>query len=545
MGDFAFDFEHEIDAKDVLSHAKIKADGGVGDGTTRGKINQVCKHWLRNLCMKGDRCDYLHQYDPNKMPECLFFLKFGKCTDPECVYRHVQSSERPLCQRYRLGFCKAGLLCRSRHESLPLDKLPEVLPDWFLDALLVNPSIVPRAEDVQLIDKSSRNGGYNSFALSLSAPSLEQGTIPGLPPPVHGKCRYFVIRSMNVRNVQISAAKGIWATTGGTSQKLRQGLRDVDHVVLVFAATESRSFHGYAKMMSEPDDTLFPGIWGDLSTRLSANFKVHWIKQCTTNAAHADHIKNPQNEDLPVRRSKDGQELPPSVGERLCRFLWQQPTDDLLKGSELEFEPRVSYEYQMAPPQAKEASPLDKTQAQAKPLALEDAAAEAVRVANRHAPVPLGTFQREAKEGKIRTGGGNAPVSFGKALASGTSSLLAGLTEEPVSPFPGPSMGAPWGPHPGWRPPPEHWYPPPGFYPPPPMFLRPPPPGYYPHPPGPCGLLPPHPGMEALPPGIWQPGVPERRFSQPPTNWEGASGAEPRDRSRSKSQRKKRKKGRD
>lgn len=515
MGDFAFDFEHEIDAKDVLSQAKIKADGGVGDGSTRGKYDQVCKHWLRNLCMKGDRCDYLHVYDPNKMPECLFFLKFGKCTDPECVFKHIQSSERPLCQRYRLGFCKAGLLCRSRHEVMPRESIPQLLPDWFIDSLLVDPSLVPRAEDVQL-EKSSRNG---SLALSLSSPCLEQGTIPGLPPPVHGKCRFFVIRSMNVRNVQISTAKGIWATGGGTSQKLRQGLRDVDHVVLIFGSTESRSFHGYAKMMSEPDDTLFPGIWGEISSRLSANFKVHWIKQCNTNMSHADHVKNPQNEDLPVRRSKDGQELPPSVGERLCRFLWQQPSDDLLKGSDLEFEPRVSYDYPTAAAPPEEKRPKEKAVAP-KPLAIEDSFTVQK---DRPAPVPLGTFQREAREGKVR----NAAVAVGQALASGSSSLLAGLSEEPA---PGPSgplppglvargpHGPPFGPPPGWRYPP----PPPGYYHPPPMFM-PPPPGYYP--PGGPHLMQLSPPSHEAPPGIWQPEV--RRVSQPPDHWEGASGAPP------------------
>jgi len=166
-----------------------------------------------------------------------------------------------------------------------------------------------------------------------------------LLPPIHGKCRYFVIRSMNVRNVQISAAKGIWATSVGNSQKLRQSFNAVDHVILIFSATESRQFQGYAKMLCEPDESLFQGIWGDLSCRLGANFRVHWIKQCSVPLAQADHIKNPQNDDLPVRRCRDGQELPSSVGERLCRFLWQQGEVDLLKGTALEFEPRVSYEY--------------------------------------------------------------------------------------------------------------------------------------------------------------------------------------------------------
>lgn len=39
----------------------------------------VCKHWLRGLCKKGDGCDFLHEYDVTKMPECYFYSKFGRC----------------------------------------------------------------------------------------------------------------------------------------------------------------------------------------------------------------------------------------------------------------------------------------------------------------------------------------------------------------------------------------------------------------------------------------------------------------------------------
>jgi len=514
MEDLAFDFEAEIDAKDVLRRASLRADGSTSSesAATRGRHSIVCKHWLRNLCMKGEKCDFLHQYDPNRMPECVFWLKFGKCNDPECVFRHVAPSERPECQRYRLGFCRHGAMCRSRHDRLPREALPELLPDWFLDSLLLNPHLVPRADEVNLAEvrrERSRNG-FGELALAPLAPSTEQGTIPGLLPPIHGKCRYFFIRSMNTRNIQISAAKGIWASSLGNSQRLRQAFRDVDHVVLVFSATESRNFQGYGKMTREPDELLLPGIWGDLSCRLSANFRVHWIKQCAVPLAHADHIKNPQNDDLPVRRCRDGQELPSSVGERLCRFLWQQPEVDLLQGSELELEPRVRYDLPALPAPGAEPEP-----AAAPPLAIEDAKKEeeGEQDANRPrpAPVPLGTFQRGPGDGAAR-GGGPAPVAVGRALASGNSSLLAAMAEEA---------------HRQGQPPPGMWPRPGGWQPPldhraaPPQDWRYPPPGYYPPS---CFQGYPHPahGMEVRPPpGYW---------GQPPAGWEGASAPAPEQR---------------
>ncbi|CAJ1345734.1 unnamed protein product [Effrenium voratum] len=496
--DVNFDFEAEIDAKDLSRAESLRADGFTSsEGALNRGSRTVCRHYLRGLCMKGDKCDYLHQFDPNRMPECMTFLKFGKCLDPVCMFKHVAASERQECPRYRLGFCKFGPLCRFTHERLPRDKMPDVLPDWFLMPLLKNAHLVPRAEDVKLSSFEFRG---RSFDEAVPSASGELGAIPGLPPPVNGKCRFFVMRSANLRNVQISACKGIWATGGGNTSKLCQGFREVDHVIMIFTSAESRTFLGYARMVDEPDSRLFPGIWGTFSNRLGHSFKVHWLKQCSVNLAAADHIRNPQNDDKPVRQGKDGQELPASVGERLCRFLWQERDEDILKGSELEFEPRVRYEY-----------PEPKEQEEAPPLALEDAKKDESPVRDarpRPAPVPLGTFQ-DAKRGKVRLTT-SAPVAIGKALASGSSSLLAAMAEE------GERADSP----------PRSWYPPGFMHPPafhPPMYGYPPmgmPPGPY----------------EARPPGTWSGASPG--FAQPPSDWQGASGRE-ETRARSRSGRRK------
>ena len=45
-----------------------------------GEKTVVCKHWLRGLCKKGDQCEFLHEYDMTKMPECYFYSKFGQLT---------------------------------------------------------------------------------------------------------------------------------------------------------------------------------------------------------------------------------------------------------------------------------------------------------------------------------------------------------------------------------------------------------------------------------------------------------------------------------
>ncbi|KTB19609.1 mRNA 3'-end-processing protein YTH1 [Nakaseomyces glabratus] len=84
-------------------------------GIFQNKI--VCKHWLRGLCKKNDNCEYLHEYNLRKMPECVFYAKNGFCTQsPECQYLHIDPlSKVPPCEDYEMGFCPKGSACEKRH----------------------------------------------------------------------------------------------------------------------------------------------------------------------------------------------------------------------------------------------------------------------------------------------------------------------------------------------------------------------------------------------------------------------------------------------
>merc|ERR1719237_1986794 len=55
----------------------------------RGDKTIVCKHWLRGLCKKGDGCEFLHEYDMSKMPECYFYSRFNACHNKECPFLHI------------------------------------------------------------------------------------------------------------------------------------------------------------------------------------------------------------------------------------------------------------------------------------------------------------------------------------------------------------------------------------------------------------------------------------------------------------------------
>ncbi|NXQ52053.1 CPSF4 factor, partial [Anthoscopus minutus] len=81
-----------------------------------GAKSPVCKHWLRGLCKRGDDCDFLHDYDATRMPECYFYSKFGECSNKDCPFLHVEATASTLgCPWYDRGFCRHGPLCKYKH----------------------------------------------------------------------------------------------------------------------------------------------------------------------------------------------------------------------------------------------------------------------------------------------------------------------------------------------------------------------------------------------------------------------------------------------
>lgn len=82
----------------------------------RGDRTIVCKHWLRGLCKKGDQCEFLHEFDMTKMPECYFYSRFHACHNKECPFLHIDpESKIKDCPWYDRGFCRHGPHCRHRH----------------------------------------------------------------------------------------------------------------------------------------------------------------------------------------------------------------------------------------------------------------------------------------------------------------------------------------------------------------------------------------------------------------------------------------------
>ena len=63
---------------------------------------------VKGLCMKGDLCNYMHQMDPDRMPECEAFNATGRCYDPDCMFRHVEQQDRQVCRKETNGYYEFG-----------------------------------------------------------------------------------------------------------------------------------------------------------------------------------------------------------------------------------------------------------------------------------------------------------------------------------------------------------------------------------------------------------------------------------------------------
>ncbi|XP_043915095.1 3'-5' RNA helicase YTHDC2 [Protopterus annectens] len=165
--------------------------------------------------------------------------------------------------------------------------------------------------------KSTDSSNYPSPCASPSLPSSGKGSKSPSPRP-NMPVRYFIMKSSNLRNLEISQQKSIWSTTPSNERKLNRAFTESSVVYLIFSVQGSGHFQGFARMSSEIGRERSQD-WG--STGLGGVFKIEWIRRESLPFQYAHHLLNPWNDNKKVQISRDGQELEPQVGEHLLQ-LW-------------------------------------------------------------------------------------------------------------------------------------------------------------------------------------------------------------------------------
>ncbi|XP_073480730.1 3'-5' RNA helicase YTHDC2 isoform X1 [Aquarana catesbeiana] len=171
----------------------------------------------------------------------------------------------------------------------------------------------------QMLGKLLESISCTSPCTSPSSPSsVKSSKSPSSRPNL--SVRYFIMKSSNLRNLEISQQKGIWSTTPSNERKLNRAFWESSAVYLVFSVQGSGHFQGFARMLSEIGREKSQE-WG--STSLGGVFKVEWIRRENLPFQYAHHLLNPWNDNKKVQISRDGQELEPQIGEQLL-LLWDR-----------------------------------------------------------------------------------------------------------------------------------------------------------------------------------------------------------------------------
>ncbi|XP_048584251.1 3'-5' RNA helicase YTHDC2 [Nematostella vectensis] len=160
-------------------------------------------------------------------------------------------------------------------------------------------------------DSSSNQQGMPRMETSSARSSPVQDKI--------SEARFFIMKCNNQRNLDISMAKGIWATTIANEKKLNRAFKESKKVVLIFSVQGSGHFQGVAHMTSPIGREKSPEFG---SSSLGGVFTVEWITKANIPFQQAHHLVNPWNDHKKVQISRDGQELEPSIGAELCK-LWE------------------------------------------------------------------------------------------------------------------------------------------------------------------------------------------------------------------------------
>ncbi|PTB67200.1 YTH-domain-containing protein [Trichoderma citrinoviride] len=143
-----------------------------------------------------------------------------------------------------------------------------------------------------------------------------------LSPVPKQESRYFLVKSFNVSNVELSQRDGLWITKAKNGSLFASAFKTHKNVYLIFSINKSKAFQGYARMASAPDDSIPPAKWmNNITWEASGPFRITWLNTDRTEFWRLGDLKNPLNDGKPVFVGRDGQEYPEACGRKMVRIL--------------------------------------------------------------------------------------------------------------------------------------------------------------------------------------------------------------------------------
>ncbi|TFA97616.1 Zinc finger CCCH domain-containing protein 45 [Trichoderma ghanense] len=166
----------------------------------------------------------------------------------------------------------------------------------------------------QSLSSAPKQGIYISWS---NYHGFEYSTNKGSP-----ESRYFLVKSFNVSNVEMSQRDGLWITKAKNGSLFASAFKQHKNVYLIFSINKSKAFQGYARMTSAPDGNIPPAKWMDnITWEASDPFRIEWLSTRRTEFWKLGDLKNPLNDGKPVFVGRDGQEYPEACGHKMVRVL--------------------------------------------------------------------------------------------------------------------------------------------------------------------------------------------------------------------------------
>lgn len=397
-----FDFEdyaltHGIpDTVDPLPYRKAGSVFATGDEAepqvTSAKNDPrlrtvVCRHWLRDLCMKGAACEFLHQYDLSKMPLC----RHGdKCKIRDCPFRHISEADRLECVFYSQGFCIHGPFCRYKHVRRDRIDLP-VVADFTLGLSQMQAGkdgITPRRpapkpneffkislckhflqgecpfgdgchfahgeHELKKFPKKGESGhaegdgeeaelSENMFGNqeSTTVDYYRGGSVgagDGKPTPIlePESAAFFICRAATQKALTISTVRKEWCVQRKHAEKMNSAFHGGKQVMVFYHVSGSDHIQGAALMLSMAtyQETMdFKGEQDSFCYR----FKCEWYR--TTELPVSTTLKAAPNLLLPTAQSQLCEDMTCQTGEAVMKALWNSPIVTLYESCTGEKEP--------------------------------------------------------------------------------------------------------------------------------------------------------------------------------------------------------------
>ncbi|EEC42902.1 hypothetical protein PHATRDRAFT_50624 [Phaeodactylum tricornutum CCAP 1055/1] len=343
----------------------------------------VCRHWLRDLCMKGTACEFLHQYDLSKMPLC----RHGeRCKIKDCPFRHISEANRMECVFYSQGFCIHGPFCRYKHIRRAREDLPAVA-DFTLGL-----SQMQASKDGEKVTKRTAPKPNEFYKISLCKHFL-QGSCPfaenchfahgeselrkfprkdeneeegdggdeltdnmfvnqdtttidyfqggasggGKPNPIlePDQAKFYIVRAATHHDLAISTVQNEWYLQRKHAQAMNAAYQDGKHQVMIFfTVSDSNHIQGAALLTA-------PGVYQKSSDNGKDPFchriSLEWFR--TTELPIETALGVASDLLLPTSSTQYCQDMSSTTGESLMKAIWNAPLVTLFESWSGEQEP--------------------------------------------------------------------------------------------------------------------------------------------------------------------------------------------------------------